>query len=335
MRAAGASPLRCLGFAALAWRWPSLVIRAVGRGPTGACRRRARRRARSADRRPCAGSLLRPGFRHRAAVHAVRRPLRDRPRHPRPDLCHARLGAEHRGRPRRPARPRLRRLLRGRRLFLRAARADFGLGFWICLPLAGMLAATSACCWAFRCCGCAATISPSSRWASARSSASCCSTGTSSPAARTASSGIPRPTFFGLASTAARRGETAFDQLLRARRSRRIHRVVFLYYLILALALLTNFVSLRLRRLPIGRAWEALREDEIACRALGINTTNTKLTAFALGAMFGGFAGSFFATRRASSARRASSSSNRRSSSPSSCWAAWAARSASWSPRSC
>jgi branched-chain amino acid transport system permease protein len=71
-----------------------------------------------------------------------------------------------------------------------------------------------------------------------------------------------------------------------------------LFYLILALALLTNFVTLRLRRLPIGRAWEALREDEIACRSLGINTTNTKLTAFAMGAMFGGFAGSFFATRQ-------------------------------------
>jgi len=54
----------------------------------------------------------------------------------------------------------------------------------------------------------------------------------------------------------------------------------------------------RLRRLPIGRAWEALREDEIACRSLGINTTNTKLTAFAMGAMFAGFAGSFFAARQ-------------------------------------
>src|SRR5579872_7070802 len=77
-----------------------------------------------------------------------------------------------------------------------------------------------------------------------------------------------------------------------------IYRTIFLFYLILALALLTNFVTVRLRRLPIGRAWEALREDEIACRSLGINTTNTKLTAFALGAMFGGFAGAFFATRQ-------------------------------------
>ena len=73
---------------------------------------------------------------------------------------------------------------------------------------------------------------------------------------------------------------------------------IFLYYLILLLCLLTAFVTIRLRRLPIGRAWEALREDEIACRSLGINTTTTKLTAFAIGAMFGGFAGSFFAARQ-------------------------------------
>jgi len=73
---------------------------------------------------------------------------------------------------------------------------------------------------------------------------------------------------------------------------------VFLFYLILALALLTAYVTIRLRRMPIGRAWEALREDEIACRSLGINTVTTKLTAFATGAMFGGFAGSFFAVRQ-------------------------------------
>jgi branched-chain amino acid transport system permease protein len=54
----------------------------------------------------------------------------------------------------------------------------------------------------------------------------------------------------------------------------------------------------KIRSLPVGRAWEALREDEIACRSLGINPTNTKLTAFAVGAMFAGFAGSFFATRQ-------------------------------------
>jgi branched-chain amino acid transport system permease protein len=75
-------------------------------------------------------------------------------------------------------------------------------------------------------------------------------------------------------------------------------RIVFLYYLILACALVTNFFTLRIRKLPLGRAWEALREDETACRALGINPTNTKLTAFAVGAMFAGFAGSFFGARQ-------------------------------------
>jgi branched-chain amino acid transport system permease protein len=73
---------------------------------------------------------------------------------------------------------------------------------------------------------------------------------------------------------------------------------IFLFYIILALCMLTAYVTIRLRRMPIGRAWEALREDEIACRSLGINTVATKLTAFATGAMFGGFAGSFFAARQ-------------------------------------
>ncbi|HEX2759631.1 MAG TPA: high-affinity branched-chain amino acid ABC transporter permease LivM, partial [Rhizomicrobium sp.] len=75
-------------------------------------------------------------------------------------------------------------------------------------------------------------------------------------------------------------------------------RVVFLYYVILALALLTIFFVQRIRRLPLGRAWEALRDDEIACKSLGINPTTIKLAAFALGAGFAGFAGSFFATRQ-------------------------------------
>ena len=62
--------------------------------------------------------------------------------------------------------------------------------------------------------------------------------------------------------------------------------------------MITNYFTLKIRKLPVGRAWEALREDEIACKSLGVNPTNTKLTAFAIGAMFGGFAGSFFATRQ-------------------------------------
>ena len=111
-------------------------------------------------------------------------------------------------------------------------------------------------------------------------------------------SGVPRPELFGLPFTRRpEEGVTAFHQFFDISYSG-IHRVIFLYYLILLLALVTNWFVLRIRNLPIGRAWEALREDEIACRSLGINPTNTKLSAFALGAMFAGFAGAFFATRQ-------------------------------------
>ncbi len=105
---------------------------------------------------------------------------------------------------------------------------------------------------------------------------------------------VPKGTFFGLPFTDSPDGFAAFFGLP----YNRLHFFIFLYYVILILALITFFATNRLRRLPIGRAWEALREDEIACRSLGINTTNTKLTAFAIGAMFGGFAGSFFAARQ-------------------------------------
>jgi branched-chain amino acid transport system permease protein len=110
--------------------------------------------------------------------------------------------------------------------------------------------------------------------------------------------GIPRPSFFGMPFTASPpEGVTAVHEFF-GMEFAPIHRVIYLYYIILALALMTNWFTLRIRKLPIGRAWEALREDEIACRALGINPRNTKLTAFAIGAMFAGFAGSFFATRQ-------------------------------------
>jgi branched-chain amino acid transport system permease protein len=109
---------------------------------------------------------------------------------------------------------------------------------------------------------------------------------------------IPRPSFFGLQfARSAPEGVATFHQYFGLEFSPD-HRVIFLYFVILAMALLTNAFTLRIRRLPIGRAWEALREDEVACRALGINPTTVKLSAFAIGAMFGGFAGCFFATRQ-------------------------------------
>ena len=67
------------------------------------------------------------------------------------------------------------------------------------------------------------------------------------------------------------------------------------YYLLLLLLLFAIAVNLRLQHSRIGRAWEAVREDEVAARAMGINTTNIKLLAFAMGASFGGIAGGMFA----------------------------------------
>ena len=108
-------------------------------------------------------------------------------------------------------------------------------------------------------------------------------------------SGIAKATLFGFYEFNA--SKTGFAAVFGLAPSTAYYKI-FLYYLILALCALTAYVTIRLRRLPIGRAWEALREDEIACRSLGINTTTTKLTAFAIGAMFGGFAGAFFAVRQ-------------------------------------
>ena len=111
--------------------------------------------------------------------------------------------------------------------------------------------------------------------------------------------GIPRPSFFGLPfKRYPDEGVETFHTFFGLEYSP-MQRIVFLYYLILVLALITNLFTIKIRRLPVGRAWEALREDEIACKSLGVNPRNTKLTAFAIGAMFGGFAGSFFATRQA------------------------------------
>ena len=111
--------------------------------------------------------------------------------------------------------------------------------------------------------------------------------------------GIPRPSFFGLPfKSFPDEGEQTFHTFFGIEYDP-MQRIIFLYYLILVLALITNLFTIKIRRLPIGRAWEALREDDSACKSLGVNPRNTKLTAFAIGAMFGGFAGSFFATRQA------------------------------------
>jgi branched-chain amino acid transport system permease protein len=171
---------------------------------------------------------------------------------------------------------------------------NFGLSFWICLPIAGCLAAVWGILLGFpvlRLRGDYLAIVTLAFGEIIRLVLINWQSLTGGP---NGIASIPRPSFFGLSFADQEGGFAATFGLEYSP----THRVVFMFYLILLLALLTNVFTLRLRRLPIGRAWEALRENEIACRSLGINTTSTKLTAFAMGAMFAGFAGSFFATRQ-------------------------------------
>jgi len=174
----------------------------------------------------------------------------------------------------------------------------FGLSFWECLPLAGLMAAMFGLLLGFpvlRLRGDYLAIVTLGFGEIIRIVLINWYTVTGGP---NGISGIPRPTLFGLPFTASPpEGATSFNEFFGIDFDPN-HRIIYLYFVILALALVVNFFTNRARRLPLGRAWEALREDEIACRALGINPTNTKLSAFAVGAMFGGLAGAFFATRQ-------------------------------------
>ncbi len=89
---------------------------------------------------------------------------------------------------------------------------------------------------------------------------------------------IPRPSFFGM--------DLDLQQV-----------TIWIYFLMIALVVFTIFVVGRLQNSRIGRAWIALREDEIACQAMGIDKTRTKLSAFALGATWAGMAGVMFAAK--------------------------------------
>jgi len=89
---------------------------------------------------------------------------------------------------------------------------------------------------------------------------------------------IPRPGLFGISMTLS-------------------EATLYIYYLMVALCLFTIFVVNRLQDSRIGRAWIALREDEVACQAMGIDKTRTKLTAFALGATWAGMVGVIFAAK--------------------------------------
>jgi len=89
---------------------------------------------------------------------------------------------------------------------------------------------------------------------------------------------IPRPSFFGVQFSLQ-------------------NATIYIYYLMIVLVVFTIFVVERLQNSRIGRAWIALREDEVACEAMGIDKRKTKLTAFALGATWAGMAGVIFAAK--------------------------------------
>jgi len=111
-------------------------------------------------------------------------------------------------------------------------------------------------------------------------------------------SGIVRPSFFGLSfASVPLEGQRSFAEYFGLEFSAD-HRIYFLYYLVLATVFLAGAFVWRLKRLPLGRGLEALREDETASVALGLNPTAIKLSAFALGAFIAGIAGSLFATRQ-------------------------------------
>lgn len=109
---------------------------------------------------------------------------------------------------------------------------------------------------------------------------------------------IPEPSLFNLQfARRADEGYTSFHEFFGMAYDP-AHKVIYLYILALLFALVVAYIIYRLMRMPIGRAWEALREDDIACRSLGLNPTTIKLSAFTIGASFAGFAGSLFAARQ-------------------------------------
>jgi branched-chain amino acid transport system permease protein len=111
--------------------------------------------------------------------------------------------------------------------------------------------------------------------------------------------GIPEPTLFGMefGRRVKEAGNTSFHETFGIAYSGE-HKVIFLYLIALVLAVFTALVIRRFMHMPVGRAWEALREDEIAARSLGLSRTAVKLSAFTIGAFFAGFAGTVFASKQ-------------------------------------
>ena len=106
----------------------------------------------------------------------------------------------------------------------------------------------------------------------------------------------PLPTFFGLEfGKRAKDGGVPFHEFFGIAYNPDV-KYYFIYAVLFLVVLAVLYIKHRLVKMPVGRAWEALREDEIACRSMGLNHVLVKLSAFTIGASTAGLAGVFFAT---------------------------------------
>lgn len=175
----------------------------------------------------------------------------------------------------------------------------YGLGFWQCLPLAGLTAALSGFLLGFPVLRLRGDYLAIVTLGFGEIVRILLLNNTGFTGGPNGISQIPKPTFFGLEFSRSPRegGWDTFHHFFGLTYDPS-DRIIFLYMVALLLVLLTLFIINRLLRMPLGRAWEALREDEIACRSLGLSPTKIKLTAFTISAAFAGFAGTLFAARQ-------------------------------------
>ena len=175
----------------------------------------------------------------------------------------------------------------------------YGLGFWTCLPIAGLMAAAAGFLLGFPVLRLRGDYLAIVTLGFGEIVRILLLNNTEITGGPNGISQIPKPTFFGLefSRTAREGGWDTFSNFFGLKYDPS-DRVIFLYLVALLLVLLSLFVINRLLRMPLGRAWEALREDEIACRSLGLSPRRIKLTAFTISAAFAGFAGTLFAARQ-------------------------------------
>jgi branched-chain amino acid transport system permease protein len=174
----------------------------------------------------------------------------------------------------------------------------YGLGFWTCLPLAGLVSAAAGFLLGFPVLRLRGDYLAIVTLGFGEIVRILLLNNTEITGGPNGISQIPKPTFGLEFSRSAREGGwDTFSNFFGVKYDPS-DRVIFLYLVALLLVVLSLFVINRLLRMPLGRAWEALREDEIACRSLGLSPTRIKLTAFTISAAFAGFAGTLFAARQ-------------------------------------